>query len=391
LRTCRIHCGGKNNLTDHRPNCPGKCDERCKPHKCNPLGASTIRQVHSLLSGALKKAKLWRWLTVNPLEQIEAPKAPEPNPDPPTAEQAARIITEAFVELPWGMFVWLAMTTGARRGELCAIRLDKLDLKNGTVHIVSSIAQKGRRTWEKKTKEKRGKKISLDATTVALLELYLKKCREIATEAGVELDPAGRIFSTSMDHGTWIKPATISQKYDRMCERIGWNMHIHQLRHYSVTELLTAGVDVRTVAGRHGHSNAATTLRFYSAWMPGADQDAADALGARMPTPPIALDGSPASEPREVEPKYPYEQLAADLRGAIRCGALKPGDALPPQKELQERYSHSAGTAQRAFDVLRLERLIIVSRGKRAIVADPKQLAEEPLADVINLDIKRAQ
>jgi site-specific recombinase XerD len=50
-----------------------------------------------------------------------------------------------------------------------------------------------------------------------------------------------------------------------MCERLGLHMHIHQLRHYSATELIAAGVDIRTVAGRLGHSGGGTTtLRVYS-------------------------------------------------------------------------------------------------------------------------------
>jgi hypothetical protein len=42
---------------------------------------------------------------------------------------------------------------------------------------------------------------------------------------------------------------------------------------------LTAGVDVRTVAGRLGHRNPATTLNVYAHFVPESDQEAADALG----------------------------------------------------------------------------------------------------------------
>jgi integrase len=51
------------------------------------------------------------------------------------------------------------------------------------------------------------------------------------------------------DGRTWLKPETVSQRYARMCARLGWDMNIHQLRHYSATELIAVGVDVRTVAG----------------------------------------------------------------------------------------------------------------------------------------------
>jgi integrase len=52
-----------------------------------------------------------------------------------------------------------------------------------------------------------------------------------------------------------------------MCERLGIGSHLHALRHYSATELLAAGVDLRTVAGRLGHAGGGTTtLRVYAAW-----------------------------------------------------------------------------------------------------------------------------
>jgi site-specific recombinase XerD len=44
-------------------------------------------------------------------------------------------------------------------------------------------------------------------------------------------------------------------------------MNLHQLRHYSATELIAAGVDVRTVADHLGHGGGgSTTLRTYTAW-----------------------------------------------------------------------------------------------------------------------------
>ena len=66
----------------------------------------------------------------------------------------------------------------------------------------------------------------------------------------------------------------------------GIDSHLHALRHYSATELLTAGVDLRTVAGRLGHGGGgATTLRVYAAWVGEADRRASEILGSRMKRP----------------------------------------------------------------------------------------------------------
>ena len=61
-------------------------------------------------------------------------------------------MNEAFRDPAWGMLVWLAMTTGARRGELCALRRDRVDLDNALISIRTSVAKDGPETWEKDTK-----------------------------------------------------------------------------------------------------------------------------------------------------------------------------------------------------------------------------------------------
>ncbi len=45
------------------------------------------------------------------------------------------------------------------------------------------------------------------------------------------------------------------------------------------TRLLSSGVDVRAVAGRLGHHNAATTRDVYSHFLAEANRDEADVLG----------------------------------------------------------------------------------------------------------------
>ena len=151
LRTCRAHCGGRK-YVEHRTAEEHECNARCQLHECKPLSNSAIRQIHWCLSGALKRAIRWRWISVNPLDQAEPPSTTKADPQPPTPEQAAVIVNEAFRDFPWGVLVWMAMVTGARRGELCAMRWDLLDLDNAILSIRTSIGQDGAKTWEKDTK-----------------------------------------------------------------------------------------------------------------------------------------------------------------------------------------------------------------------------------------------
>ena len=127
LRRCRHHCTGPR-TTQHRVMGPHECDDRCGPHTCRPLGASTVRHMHFILSGAYRRAVRWRWVSVSPIGQAEPPAAPKPNPQPPTAEEAARLVNEAWRDPDWGTVLLVAMTTGARRGELCAVRWASVNL-----------------------------------------------------------------------------------------------------------------------------------------------------------------------------------------------------------------------------------------------------------------------
>lgn len=376
LRTCRTHCGGRK-FVEHRTQSEHECTEKCRVHKCKPLSAGTIRKIHWCLSGALRDALRWKWITVNPLDQAEAPKGAAPDPKPPTPDEAVAIVNKAFEDLRWGMFVWLAMTTGARRGEMCALRWDWLDLDNAVVWIRTSIGQEGKHTWEKDTKTHQQRRIALDAETVGLLRAYRQHCDAEARLVGATVTKTGRVFSPSVDHSTWLKPATVSQRYRRMCEKLGWDMHLHQLRHYSATELISSGVDVRTVAGRLGHGGGgATTLRVYSAWVAEADQRAAGKFTGRIPQAPIVLDvKGNAQSTLEPDASNPYQKIAADLRGAIAAGVLRAGDQLPPIAELANRYHVSVGTAHRAISELKKVGLVTTRRGRRVIVAEPSEIS----------------
>jgi integrase len=369
LRRCRAHCDGRP-FVDHAVTGRHRCTEKCTPHVCRPLAPSTIRKVHFCLSGALARAIRWRWITVNPLDQAEPPRGAKSDPDPPTAEQAAAILNAAFKETWWGVLLWLAMTTGARRGELCAMRWDRLDLDRAVLTIKASIAQKGTHTWEKNTKTHQQRRIALDDNTVALLRAYRKQCERDGAAVGISIAPDGRLFSASVDHSTWLRPSSVSNRYARMCGRLGWDMNLHQLRHYCATELIASGVDVRTVAGRLGHGGGgSTTLRAYTAWVAEADQRAMKSSGVRMPVPPIGIGDVRKPGPATAsDESSPYRRIAADLRAAIQCGALAPGDALPTVETLRTRYKVSAGTANRAVAVLKADGLVTASRGRRAIV-----------------------
>jgi integrase len=332
-------------------------------HVCRPLSTSTTRKIHYIIRGALERAVRWQHLGVNKAAMAEAPSPNRTEPDPPSAEEAAALLNAAWADPEWGLLLWLTMITGSRRGEVSALRWRHVDTDRAVLWIHRSNAQTKAGIKEKETKTGQRRKVALDPYTTELLAEHRKLWEQQCADLGCALDPDAFVFSPAPDGSTPHAPRAISQRYRRMAIKLKLrSTRIHSLRHYSATELVAAGVDLRTVAGRLGHgSGGATTLKVYAAWVDEADRRAATTMASIMPR-PVAVQ----------QARGEYEKIAASLRDDIRAGRLKPGDQLPTVAELAVAHTVAVGTAHRAMALLKNEHLIEITRGRRATVAaDP--------------------
>jgi integrase len=213
-----------------------------------------------------------------------------------------------------------------------------------------------------------------DPETAVVLREHRVRSERRAVAIGGQLDLACYVFSGDPDSRTPLNPEAVTQRYKRMAARLGVDTTLKSLRHYSATELVSGGIDVRTVAGRLGHGGGgATTLRVYTAWTSEADQRASRTVSGRMPVRPAhgaqpGPDESPGTFGRPADDNSPYRKIAADLRGAIESGILQPGDPLSTEKALADRYGVAVSTAHRAVSELVIRGLATASRGKRAVV-----------------------
>lgn len=89
--------------------------------------------------------------------------------------------------------------------------------------------------------------------TLSLLGEHRHRCEARASALELALTDDAFMFSLAVDGSEHLKPDSASQRYARLARRLDISTTIHKLRHYSATELISAGVDVRTVAGRLGH------------------------------------------------------------------------------------------------------------------------------------------
>jgi integrase len=174
------------------------------------LSDSTVRQIHWTISGALDRAVVWKWIAVNPAEHADKPSLPHPDPEPPTADQAARLVGEAWTISPdWGTYIWTKMTTGARRGEMCALRWLHLDLDKELITIRRTLSydEKGE-LIEKDTKTHQQRRVVLDPETASVLRDHRDRVRLRLAELHEDLDGGAFVSSPVPDGSTPLLPDT---------------------------------------------------------------------------------------------------------------------------------------------------------------------------------------
>jgi integrase len=228
--------------------------------------------------------------------------------------------------------------------------------------------------------------LSLDPESVQILRDFRAAREAVLAPVRLKLAEDAFVFSPVplCDH-PW-HPDHFTHAYREVADSLGIPEPLKNLRHFNATQLLAAGVDLRTTAGRLGHSDGgATTLKVYANWTRPADQRAADQLAGDL----LDLRRKAAAETGAVTgsqllrmPKpigdvlipaagsCTYLDIAAGLREAVSAGRLEPGDLVPTVTDLAAWYRVARSTAQRAVTALGAEGLM-VRRGPRWVAADP--------------------
>jgi DNA-binding transcriptional regulator YhcF (GntR family) len=146
----------------------------CQPHVCKPMRAKTIRNVHSILSGAFTTAKRWEWISWNPAESAKPPAVTRRPLPATTPEDVAKVIAEGRKAHPvLALYLWLVAITGGRRGELCALQVRDVDLVNGVLHIAFAYVVVGGQRVRKDSKTHQDRYLAIDPVTCAMISEHL--------------------------------------------------------------------------------------------------------------------------------------------------------------------------------------------------------------------------
>lgn len=181
----------------------------------------------------------------------------------------------------FSMLIRLAFATGARCGELLGLGWGDIDFIRNSVNIHTNL-QSGKLV-EPKTKYSR-RRVSVDKDTMSRLMDWQMYQKRYADQLGDKFcNRLGTIF-TNM-YGNYLHYDNFRTRYfNEMCKKaqLPEGFTFHGTRHTHATMLLMAGVNIKIVSQRLGHSSVSFTLDTYGHVIDEMERSAADMMGTLL-------------------------------------------------------------------------------------------------------------
>ena len=228
------------------------------------LAPRTVGHVHRLLHLVFGHATKWGNIKRNVVALVNAPKVPAT--EAPVL-QLAEIpqMFDAVRDRSLYPIAVVALGTGMRRGELCALRWQDVNLDAATLRVERSLEQTRKSGLRfKEPKSTRGRRtISLSPAVVAELRKHWAAQQEQRLSLGLGGSPRDGLVFADWDGSPWA-PDRLSDNFADTMKAAGLpHVTLHTLRHTHASQLIRSGVDILTVSRRLGHATATVTLNVY--------------------------------------------------------------------------------------------------------------------------------
>ncbi len=190
-------------------------------------------------------------------------------------------VTQTYNRHAVRVMVHLALNSGCRLGELLGMSWKQVNFRQKTIHITQSLSQTSGRCMIEDVKTRSSfRKIQLTDEMTDRLREWKKEQAAYANLLGELYDSSpGLVFANG-----WGKPMNSSNFYQRYWNpllklaEMPENITFHALRKTHATLLLRAGVNIKVVSERLGHSSTSVTANVYSALLPDMQGEAVQAL-----------------------------------------------------------------------------------------------------------------
>jgi integrase len=248
------------------------------------LSERTLKQVHDIISGALRHAAESHPPLVARNVASVIPRDARPKPRRKaddikcwTADELRVFLASVADDRLCALYTFASLT-GMRRGELLALKWQDINMDTGQVAVRRSLVAVGAKVHEGTPKSGEARTIAIDPQTIALLKRHRSAQLEDRMRAGEMWIDTGRVFTR--EDGSDLRPGSVSGAFDRRAKAAPVpTLRLHDLRHTHATLMLAAGVHPKVVQERLGHSSIEVTMDLYSHVTPGMQEDAAARVG----------------------------------------------------------------------------------------------------------------
>ena len=229
-----------------------------------PLAPSTVHYAGSVLKLALNYAvDVEGLLATNPANKVSTPKGQSVTPDLWNKDELNTFL-KASSDHRLGFYFRLSAFTGARRGEVCALRWSDFD---GSLLTISKSRTKAGNDVVELSSTKGGtngrRTIKVDTDTMELLKTHRKRQIQERMALGASWTDTGYVFVR--EDGLPIDVHTPTHLFRKLSKTAGLEpIRLHDLRHLHATELLRLGIPLHVVAHRLGHRDAMVTATIYA-------------------------------------------------------------------------------------------------------------------------------
>jgi len=196
-----------------------------------PLSPKTRQHAFGLLSSSLRWGLKQEIVTRNVCDVVDVPKQARSNADAHSGDELQRL-TDTAAGTRWEHFVELALLTGARRGELVALRWSDVDLDGRSVRVRSSISQSASGVERKGTKSGRERTVPLSEAAMAAFraQAALQAADRAKHGSAYVLDDDASVFTDEL--GERVTPKAATNAFGRLALTAKLSStSLHRLRH----------------------------------------------------------------------------------------------------------------------------------------------------------------
>lgn len=267
-------------------------------YNASSLKGKTLQRHHTIISGALKAAHSFGYVTRNVAPLVPSkPKAEDSHGDVISncwsAEEARKFLSAAADDsLQAHAFYTLALETGMRKGELCGLKWDDLDVAASTITVARTLLKPGRKPKFGPPKNGKPRTIRLAPETMRLLKRHRLQQNERKMKNRPHYRDHGLIFAKDWEDmtrqtdclGDPLQLNNLGQRqYARLIEAAGVRpIKFHGMRHTFATLALMNGTPPHVVQQILGHKRIEITLGIYSHVLPDQQEEVAAKMSAML-------------------------------------------------------------------------------------------------------------